>query len=80
VGDLLFVSKNESLPSDMLILASSAHQGMCYVSTMNLDGETNLKPRRALLEHHEYDADSYVFKHEINQYYRCSTVDTSKAD
>jgi len=34
----------------MLILASSMPKGICYVETKNLDGETNLKHKRASKE------------------------------
>ena len=34
---------NEPVPCDMLILSSSNEDGTCYITTANLDGETNLK-------------------------------------
>lgn len=48
VGDVVKVSKNEYFPSDLLLLSSSYEDGVCYVETMNLDGETNLKIKRSL--------------------------------
>ncbi|CAI9783514.1 unnamed protein product [Fraxinus pennsylvanica] len=48
VGDVVKVSKNEYFPSDLLLLSSSYEDGVCYVETMNLDGETNLKAKRSL--------------------------------
>ncbi|KAG6392144.1 hypothetical protein SASPL_146355 [Salvia splendens] len=48
VGDVVKVSKNEYFPSDLLLLSSSYEDGLCYVETMNLDGETNLKAKRSL--------------------------------
>ncbi|CAH1415134.1 unnamed protein product [Lactuca virosa] len=48
VGDVVKVSKNEYFPSDLLLLSSSYEDGVCYVETMNLDGETNLKIKRCL--------------------------------
>ncbi|KAH6800420.1 ATPase E1-E2 type family protein / haloacid dehalogenase-like hydrolase family protein [Perilla frutescens var. hirtella] len=48
VGDVVKVLKNEYFPSDLLLLSSSYEDGLCYVETMNLDGETNLKAKRSL--------------------------------
>lgn len=48
VGDVVKVNKNENFPSDLLLLSSSYEDGVCYVETMNLDGETNLKVKRSL--------------------------------
>ena len=35
-------------PADMVLLSSSNPEGVCYIETMNLDGETNLKLKKAL--------------------------------
>lgn len=47
-GDIVKVNKNEYFPCDLLLLSSSFEDGVCYVETMNLDGETNLKIKRCL--------------------------------
>ncbi|CAJ2661080.1 unnamed protein product [Trifolium pratense] len=48
VGDIVKVEKDQFFPADLLLLSSSYEDGICYVETMNLDGETNLKLKRSL--------------------------------
>ena len=48
VGDLVKIYENEFFPADILMLSSSESEGICYVETKNLDGETNLKTKYAL--------------------------------
>ncbi|KAF9625530.1 hypothetical protein IFM89_023841 [Coptis chinensis] len=48
VGDLVRVEKDEFFPADLVLLSSSYEDGICYVETMNLDGETNLKVKQSL--------------------------------
>jgi magnesium-transporting ATPase (P-type) len=43
VGDIVRVEKNEEVPADLLLI--NAPKDIVFVSTMNLDGETNLKDR-----------------------------------
>ena len=42
------VNDGEFFPADLVILSSSLTQGMCYIETSSLDGETNLKVRSAI--------------------------------
>ncbi|KAE8734221.1 Phospholipid-transporting ATPase 6 [Hibiscus syriacus] len=48
VGDVVKVEKDNFFPADLLLLSTSYEDGICYVETMNLDGETNLKVKRAM--------------------------------
>ncbi|KAI9641224.1 aminophospholipid translocase [Ciborinia camelliae] len=50
VGDIVRVESEESFPADIILLASSEPEGLCYIETANLDGETNLKIKQAIPE------------------------------
>ncbi len=38
VGDIVKITENESVPADLLILATSSSDGSAYIETANLDG------------------------------------------
>ncbi|KAM6267784.1 phospholipid-transporting ATPase VD isoform 2-T3 [Spheniscus humboldti] len=48
VGDFIRLSRNEIIPADMVLLYSSDLDGICYIETASLDGETNLKQRQVV--------------------------------
>lgn len=48
VGDFVRIYSEDQVPADIVILSTSDPDGACYVETKNLDGETNLKVRKAL--------------------------------
>lgn len=48
VGDVVLLRENDQVPADIVVLSTSDPDGICYLETKNLDGETNLKPRRSL--------------------------------
>ena len=50
VGDIVKIVEKESFPADIVVLNTSLNEGLCFISTANLDGETNLKERQALKE------------------------------
>ena len=50
VGDIVRVESEEPFPADLVLLATSEPEGLCYIETANLDGETNLKIKQAIPE------------------------------
>uniref|UniRef100_A0A7S1JAI8 Phospholipid-transporting ATPase n=1 Tax=Eutreptiella gymnastica TaxID=73025 RepID=A0A7S1JAI8_9EUGL len=52
VGDIILIKKDEPFPADLIFLSAPLVEGHhdveCYIETANLDGETALKPKRAI--------------------------------
>ncbi|EMP35362.1 Putative phospholipid-transporting ATPase IG, partial [Chelonia mydas] len=48
VGDIVEVKADETFPCDLIFLASSNDDGICYVTTASLDGESNFKTHYAV--------------------------------
>ncbi|KAI8805334.1 hypothetical protein BJ742DRAFT_656099, partial [Cladochytrium replicatum] len=48
VGDIILVRKDEMIPADVVVLATTNGNGVCFIETANLDGETNLKQKTAV--------------------------------
>jgi len=47
VGDVILMNDGQMVPADCLVLSTDDSIGQCYISTSNLDGERNLKPKLA---------------------------------
>ena len=43
VGDYLYIGNNDDIAADVVLLTSSDENGVVYIETSNIDGETNLK-------------------------------------
>jgi phospholipid-translocating ATPase len=47
VGDVVRLDRDDAAPADLVLLHSDGANGIAYVETMALDGETNLKSKQA---------------------------------
>ncbi|KAI4378481.1 hypothetical protein MLD38_015955 [Melastoma candidum] len=45
VGNIVWLRENDEVPCDLVLMGTSDAQGLCYVETSALDGETDLKTR-----------------------------------
>ncbi|KAI0025428.1 P-type ATPase [Xylariomycetidae sp. FL0641] len=50
VGDIVKLSRDEAVPADIVLLHATGENGLAYVDTMDLDGETSLKSKESLPE------------------------------
>lgn len=59
MGDIVQVDKDSFFPADLLLLAVPENvEGIAYVETINLDGESNLKIKKALDETQDLKPDT----------------------
>ena len=48
-GKLVRLESDEFITAGLVLISSSEPEGLCYIETSNLDGETNLKIKQASL-------------------------------
>mmetsp|Transcript_18717 Transcript_18717/g.24115 ORF Transcript_18717/g.24115 Transcript_18717/m.24115 type:complete len:1378 (+) Transcript_18717:63-4196(+) len=52
-GNLVVLKNGDELPADLVLIATSEAEGIAYIETSQIDGETNLKLRRAAVPEHQ---------------------------
>lgn len=62
-GDIVKINKNDYFPADLLLLYSTNKNGVAYVETKNLDGETNLKYKESVKN--SYNLLKYIERDEV---------------
>jgi P-type E1-E2 ATPase len=65
IGQVLQVNEDQFFPADMLTIHSGGEDGLCYVETKNLDGETNLKHKFAPKELNEFFLSPQVISEDL---------------
>lgn len=62
VGDVVKLSRDEEVPADLVLVHADGENGLAYIETMALDGETNLKSKQVLPEFETCDTIRGILK------------------
>jgi phospholipid-transporting ATPase len=55
VGDIVKLKNDDFIPADIVVLSTSDEKNSrCYIETSNMDGESDYKPRKGLVETSSY--------------------------
>ncbi|KAM7365290.1 hypothetical protein PAMP_016233 [Pampus punctatissimus] len=60
VGDVVYVTEDETFPCDLILLSSSRDDGTCFVTTASLDGESSHKTYYAVQDTKAYNTEKEV--------------------
>ena len=60
IGNIIKIRNNQEIPCDILLLKASSFNGIAFLDTKNLDGETNLKPKLSFKEFLNIKEDSVL--------------------
>ena len=77
IGNMIKVEKDELIPADLLVICSSNRDFSFYLQTSNLDGETSLKSREALLYTQKIFLNNKIPKDENNLKQIFTNIDCS---
>jgi phospholipid-transporting ATPase len=69
VGDIIKIESDCPFPCDLLLVSSSKDTGICFVSTLNLNGESNLKLHHARDNMHTFNTPEKLSK--LSGYVSC---------
>ena len=59
MGDIIEIRNRELIPADVVLIHTSDENGLAFVMTANLDGETNLKLRKVNTEMNQFGVKLY---------------------
>ena len=65
-GNLIMVEKDENVPADLVLLASVDEEGLAFIETAELDGETNLKIKVSWKKNHYHRDGHFRVRWKVN--------------